>query len=208
MNGPPSSPIRVPLLAASLLFTAFVSSALGEEQGQISLDARFAAGEALRGRRPAALRVDLSNRGPTFEGRLRFTVKGRRESRVLDVKVPTRSVRRYFLPLDPGSPGFLSGELCLETPGGGEVLATGGTLRARVSGMHCIMGVVGNGRILGLRKILAKKSLRALNLHVPIPPSELPEIWEGLAPYDVLFVWGSDFRNFSGAQISALRNWV
>ncbi|MHC4599616.1 MAG: hypothetical protein ACYS47_11475 [Planctomycetota bacterium] len=207
MERPPSPLCRISLLAAVLLAAALSTPARGSAASARKIDARFSTGGILRGRRAGALQVDITNRGPGFEGRIRFLIPERREECFLPVKVPTQSTLRHFLPFHAGPPGPLKGKVELLDEKG-RVLASAGPLQSFVSRMHCVLGVVGKDRAPGLRKLLARKAFRRMNVVIPVAPAELPELWEGLAPHDVLLMWGTDFRGLSALQVTALRNWV
>jgi len=171
------------------------------------MEARFAAGEALRGNRAAALQVDLANEGDPFEGEIRFRPRGDKTVRALPVSLPSKSRKRYFLPFFAGFTGPLNGDIELVDQTGRPTAASR-PLSGTVSGSHCVIGIVGRERDPGIKNLLARKPWRYLNTVHAFSAEDMPDLWEGLAPYDVLFVWGTDGASFTALQRAALRDWV
>ncbi|GEM_PF-3324336 len=204
MNHPPLMPSVVRALFAVCFLLP--GAARAGPAGAVKIRAAFAAGESLRGRRAAALAVDVENDGPGFAGELRYRPEGGLRSRRHPVTIPPNSRRRYFLPFAPGPPGSLKGDLALFGPEGTSLDRL--AVQGRVSGCHCLLGVVGKRFDAGLKETIFPKDFRALNRRVAFDAKDLPDLWEGLDPYDVLVVRSSTYRNLSATRQEALRNWV
>lgn len=205
MNIPPRG-IRTIALAVAVAALGLAVAHARAGEPALTLEARFAAGGFLRGRRAAAVEVEIANAGDAFRGELQLRAEGGARF-FLPVQASSGSRLRYFLPFWPGPPGPFAAWVDLVDETGADAAASR-KIQSPISAQLFAAGYVSAKGSKTLQQLFGSAELRTLNTLVRIPPDRFPDPWEALDPFDVLFVKGSDFRALTASQERALHDWV